>query len=279
MPEPGSDSTHGDIVQLARRVRATALRTLQRTGVGHPAADLSVADILTVLYAAVLKVDGANPDDPERDRLVVSKSHCSGALYSLLALKGFFPPDELDSYGQPHSRLCAAVSHRTPGVEFSTGALGHGLPFAVGAALAARIDDSPRRVVVLTGDGELQEGSNWEALMLASTRGLDNLTLVVDRNRVQKGASTEDISALEPLEAKLQSFGWAVRTLDGHDTAGLVACFRGLPFETGRPSCIIAETVKGKGVSFMEDHLEWHGKKMSEAELARALAEIGAGEA
>lgn len=263
-----------EIVRLAKWTRATALKTLHRAQVGHAAADLSATDILAVLYGAVLHVDPANPQWPERDRMVVSKSHCSGALYSLLARRGYFDESELATYGQPHSRLCTAVSHRAPGVEFSTGALGHGLPFAVGAALAAKLDRSDRRVYVLTGDGELQEGSNWEAIMLASTKKLDNLTLIVDRNRVQKGASTEDINELEPLDQKFAAFNWAVRVADGHDPAALMDVFASLPFSAGRPSCILAETVKGKGVSFMENHLEWHGKKLGDADLAAALAEI-----
>lgn len=260
--------------RLARYARSTALRVINRTGIGHAAADMSAADILAVLYGAVLDVSPESWDDNERDRLVCSKSHASGALYSILSWKGFLPEDELFSYGQPESRLCTAVSSRLAGVEFSTGALGHGLPFAVGAAIAARLDGSPRRVFVMTGDGELQEGSNWEAAMLAATRGLDNLTLVVDRNRVQKGASTEDINALEPLRDKFASFGWAVREVDGHDHADLIAAFEALPFEPGRPSCVLAETVKGKGVSFMENHLEWHSKRLTDADMERALAEI-----
>lgn len=268
-----------ELIELARWTRATTLKTLHRVRLGHIAADLSATDILTVLYGAVLNVDSTKPNDPERDRFVVSKSHCSGALYSLLAWKGFLEEEELTTYGQPHSRLCTVVSTRTPGVEFSTGALGHGLPFAVGAAIAAKLDGSARRVVVLTGDGELQEGSNWEAIMLASTRKLDNLTLIVDRNRVQKGASTEDINALEPLDAKFQAFGWAVRTVDGHDIEDLLASFQAVPFEPNRPSCLLAETVKGKGISFMEQNLEWHSKPLSDAELTRALAELERGRA
>jgi transketolase len=262
------------VEELARYARATALKVINRTGIGHAAADMSAADILAVLYGAVLDVSPAGWDDNERDRFVCSKSHASGALYSVLAWKGFLPEDELYSYGQPGSRLCTAVSSRLDGVEFSTGALGHGLPFAVGAAIAARLDGSPRRVYVMTGDGELQEGSNWEAAMLAATRELDNLTLVVDRNRVQKGASTEDINALEPLRGKFETFGWAVREVDGHDPGELLEAFRATPFEPGRPSCVLAETVKGKGVSFMENHLEWHSKRLTDADMERALAEI-----
>jgi transketolase len=260
--------------RLAQYVRATCLTVIHHAGTGHAAADMSAADILSVLYSGVLDVGPENWTDPDRDRFILSKSHASGALYSLLSAKGFLPEEELFTFGKPNSRLCTAVSSRLTGVEFSTGALGHGLPFAVGAAIAARLDGSDRRVVVLTGDGELQEGSNWEAAMLAATRGLDNLTLVVDRNRVQKGASTEDINALEPLEDKWRAFGWAVRTVDGHDHAELFDAFSSVPFEPGRPSCVLASTVKGKGVSFMENHLEWHGKRLTDEDMERALAEI-----
>jgi transketolase len=258
-------------------VRATSLRVIVAAATGHPAAELSAADILSVLYGAVLNVNAEEPHAPGRDRFVCSKSHASAALYSVLCARGFLGEDELFSYGQAGSRLCTAVSNRLPGVEFSTGALGHGLPFATGCAIAAKLDRSPRRVIVMTGDGELQEGSNWEAAMLAASRGLDNLTLVIDRNRVQKGASTEEINALEPLREKWGAFGWATRDVDGHDHRALLDVFNATPFESGRPSCVIAATVKGRGVSFMENQLEWHGKRLEPRELQLALAQIEAG--
>ncbi len=260
--------------QRAREVRALALRMTHHTGLGHAAADMSAADILTVLYWDVLSVDPDNPLDPERDRFICSKSHASAALYSVLSTRGYLMREELMTYGQPHSRLCVAVSNRLLGVELSTGALGHGLSFAVGASLAARLDHSPRRVVVLTGDGELQEGSNWEAVMLAGTHGLENLSLVIDRNRVQKGASTEEINALDPLDDKLRAFGWGVVMVDGHDTAALSTAFSETPFETDRPSCLIAETVKGKGITFMEHDLRWHSKRLTDDQLSQALEEV-----
>ena len=265
--------------EMARYVRISSLAIVHRAGVGHPGADMSSADILSVLYNGVLRVNAADPADPERDRFICSKSHASAALYSALAARGFLSEEELETYGKPFSRLCTAVSNRLPGVELSTGALGHGLPFAVGAAIAARMDRSPRRVVVMTGDGELQEGSNWEALMLAATQKLANLLLVVDRNRVQKGASTEEINALEPLADKMRAFGWAVREVNGHDTAALRAAFESAPFEPGRPSCVLAATVKGKGVSFMENDLAWHSRKLTDALLSQALEELRRGRA
>ncbi len=262
------------LVDRAHEVRRLALSTVHHAGAGHAAADMSAADILTVLYWDFLRVDPKAPDDPERDRFICSKSHASAALYSVLATRGFLPEEELATFGQPNSRLCLAVSSRLPGVEMSTGALGHGLPFAVGAALAARLDRSPRRTVVLTGDGELQEGSNWEAMMFAAARGLEGLTLVVDRNRVQKGASTEEINALEPLEEKLRAFGWEVREVDGHDTVSLAEALAATPLAAARPSCLIARTVKGKGVSFMENDLSWHSGRMTDEQFAQALAEL-----
>jgi transketolase len=266
--------TPAELARLTREVRALCLQMVHHAQVGHSGADLSSADILCALYGGVLRVDAANPSDPARDRFILSKSHASAALYSVLSRRGFLPKEELRTFGAPGSRLCTAVSNRLTGVEMSTGALGHGLPFAVGAAIAARIVGSSRRIYVMTGDGELQEGSNWEAAMLAGTRGLDNLTLVVDRNRVQKGASTEEICALEPLEDKWRAFGWGVREVDGHDAWAVREALLAAPFVASRPSCLVANTVKGKGVSFMENHLAWHSRKLTDEDLARALDEI-----
>jgi transketolase len=261
------------IRRLSKEVRASVVTMLHHTRMGHASADLSSTDILTALYGGILRGTTA---DPDRDRFIMSKCHAAAALYSVLSAKGYFPKEELLTLGQPHSRLCTLVSTRAPGVELSTGALGHGLAFAVGAAIAATMDGSNRKIYVLTGDGELQEGSNWEAAMFASTRKLDNLTLVVDRNRSQKGKSTEDVSALEPLADKFRSFGWAVVVVDGHDIGELLRVFRA-PAVMQKPTCILAETVKGKGVSFMEQRLEWHSKRLDDQDLKRALAEIGSG--
>jgi transketolase len=264
----------GTIRDLAREARASIVTMLHHARTGHASADLSSIDLLSVLYGAILRGAAA---DPDRDRFILSKCHAAAALYSVLSLKGHFPSEELLTLGQPDSRLCTLVSTRAPGVELSTGALGHGLAFAVGAAIAANMEGSRRKIYVLTGDGELQEGSNWEAIMFASTRQLDNLTLVVDRNRSQKGKSTEDISALEPLADKFRAFGWAVAEVGGHDIGNLLAAFRSCPLLACRPSCILAETVKGKGVSFMEQRLEWHSRRLSDQDLKRALDEIRSG--
>mgnify|MGYP003870304539 CR=1 FL=1 len=244
---------------------------------GHPGSDLSSADILSVLYFAILRIDPRNPAAPDRDRFIMSKGHSSGSLYAALAAKGFFPLEELDTYMQPLSALNGHPDrNKVPGVEACTGSLGHGLPIGAGAALAARMDHASWLTYVLTGDGELQEGSNWEAAMAASHYGLDNLTVIVDRNRLQQGDGTEDAMRLEPLAEKWRAFGWAVAEVDGHCHAALIEVFRRLPLQSGKPNCIIARTQKGKGVSFMEDRVEWHHRVPSDQQLADALRELEA---
>jgi transketolase len=250
---------------------------VHRAGAGHPGGDFSSADILTALYSGVLRIDPANPRAPGRDRFILSKGHCSAALYATLALAGFFPVEELLTYMQPLSHLSGHPhSNGLPGVEASTGPLGHGLSVATGAALAAKIDGAAWRSFVLTGDGELQEGSNWEAIMSAAHFNLDNLVFIIDRNRIQQGDRTERILRLEPLAARLQAFGFAVREVDGHDFEQLLDAFRSIPFEAGAPNCILAHTVKGKGVSFIEDRASWHHHVPTADELSRALAELDA---
>jgi transketolase len=268
-----------ELARLGRLVRRTSLRMVHRAGVGHPGGDLSAADILASLYFAALRVDPRDPRAPGRDRFIMSKGHCSAALYATLALRGFFPREELDEFMQPLSRFSGHPNRcEIPGVEANTGPLGHGLPIAVGAALAADIDSASWRTFVLTGDGELQEGSNWEAIMSTAHYGLGNLTAIVDRNGIQQGAPTESICRLEPLADKFRAFGWAVRQVDGHDCGALVEAFQAAPFEPGRPSCIIAKTIKGKGVSFIEDRAEWHHHVPTDAELAAALRELEEGD-
>jgi len=264
-----------ELRKLSAGVRRRSLRMVHRAKLGHPGGDLSSADILVTLYFAVLRIDKDRPDAPDRDRFIMSKGHCSASLYATLAAAGFLPEEELETFAQPLSRLSGHPDRTTtPGVEASTGTLGHGLPVAVGAALAARIDGAAWRTFVLTGDGELQEGSNWEAAMAAAHFGLDNLTLVVDRNMLQQGDATERTIRLEPLAEKWRAFGWAVREVNGHDHAALLEAFGRLPFEPGRPSCIIAHTHKGCGVSFIEDRPEWHHRVPTDEELEAALLEL-----
>lgn len=262
--------------RLARRMRRHSLRMVHAARLGHPGGDLSAADIIATLYSGVLRIDPSNPTAPNRDRFILSKGHCSGALYSVLAESGFFPVETLSQYMKPLSLLNGHPDrNKVPGVEANTGPLGHGLPIAVGAAKAAKITGAAWRTFVLTGDGELQEGSNWEAAMAASQFQLDNLTLIIDRNRLQQGDQTERTVALDPLADRWRAFGWAVREIDGHDLAELARTFRTLPFEPSRPNCIIAHTHKGRGVSFMQDRVEWHHGVPSAQQLAAALQELG----
>lgn len=259
----------------ALAVRRRDLTMIHKAGLGHPGGDLSATDILVTLYFAVLRVDPANPADPLRDRFILSKGHCSGALYNTLAEAGFFPLALLDTFAQPGSLLNGHPDrNKTPGVEANTGPLGHGLPVATGCALAAKMDGASWRTYVLAGDGELQEGSNWEAAAAAAHFKLDNLTLIIDRNGLQLGGATEETIALEPLAAKVSAFGWAVREVDGHDYQALAGALHATPFEAGRPSCLIAHTHKGQGVSFMRDNAGWHHRIPDAQELAAALAEL-----
>lgn len=258
-------------------MRRRLLGMIVKAGQGHPGGDLSATDILATLYFDVLRIDPSRPDAADRDRFVMSKGHCTGALYSALAARGFFPEDELDTYLQPESRLNGHPNRvYLPGVETNTGPLGHGFPVAVGIAIAGQIDDADYRVFALTGDGELQEGSMWEAAMLAGHRGLGGLTVIVDRNRLQQGARTEDTNALEPLADKWRAFGWEVVEVDGHDVVALLTAFDAAAEPRDRPRCIIANTAKGHGVSFMRDQAGWHHGVPDAGQYAQAIAELEA---
>lgn len=274
---PGSPgAAEAAAAKLAQRVRRHSLKMVYAARLGHPGGDMSAADVLATLYSSVLKIDPANPAAPGRDRFILSKGHCSAALYSVLAESGFFPVPELGDYMKPLSKFSGHPDrNKLPGVEANTGPLGHGMPIAVGAAKAAKMKGESWRVFVMTGDGELQEGSNWEAAMAASHFQLDNLTLIVDRNRLQQGDETERTITMEPLAERFRAFGWATREVDGHDVGLLLRTFSELPFEPGRPNCIIARTHKGRGVSFMEDRVEWHHRVPLAEELAAALKELG----
>lgn len=261
--------------EKANRIRQRNLIMIHEAGAGHTGGDLSAADILTTLYfGGVLNVDPQNPHAPDRDRFFLSKGHSSGLLYTTLAFAGFFPEEELDTFMQPLSRLNGHPNNHVPGIEANTGSLGHGLSMAVGAALAAKMDGAPWRSFVLTGDGELQAGSNWEAAMIAPHLGLDNLTLIVDRNGLQLCDWTEHVVPLEPLIERWRAFGWAVRDVNGHDHAALLEIFHNLPFEPAKPNCVIAHTHKGQGVSFIKDRACWHHRVPTSEELAVALEEL-----
>jgi transketolase len=261
--------------KLSTAVRRRDLQMIHTAKLGHIGGDFSVTDILVTLYFGVLKIDPQTPNAPDRDRFILSKGHCAGALYTTLALAGFFPKEELETFAQPLSPLNGHPNrNKVPGVETNTGPLGHGLPVAVGTAIASKLTGVNYRVFVVTGDGELQEGSNWEAAMAAAHYKLDNLTVIVDRNRLQQGDGTEQTMHLDPLGDKWRAFGWSVRELDGHNHATLLATFAGVPLEPGKPTCIIANTHKGQGVSFMQDNVAWHHKVPNDAEYAAALKEL-----
>jgi transketolase len=261
----------------ANRIRLSAMTMTNHSGLGHTGGDLSAADILATLYlGGILQVDPENPVWAQRDRFIMSKGHCSGAFYSALAFRGFFPQAMLSTFMDPLSRLNGHPDrNKLPGVEANTGPLGHGLPIGVGAALAARMRGENWRVFVLVGDGELQEGSNWEAAMTAQHYRLDSLVVIVDRNRIQQGDFTENTIRMEPMVAKWKAFGFAVREVDGHDHAALLDCFSRVPLESGAPTCVIANTVKGKGVSFAENKPAWHHGVPTSEQLAAAAAELG----
>jgi transketolase len=258
---------------MAASVRRTVVTMVDRAGLGHIGGDLSVTDILVTLFGAVLDVDPADATRPDRDRFILSKGHCAGALYATLAHCGFFGREQLTTFMAPLSALNGHPNRtKVPGVETNTGPLGHGFPVGVGCALAAKLRDLGYRTFVVLGDGELQEGSNWEAAMTAAHYDLDNLTAIVDRNRLQQGATTADTKELEPLADKWAAFGFEVRVVDGHDHAELLAALE--PSTTGKPVAVIANTIKGKGVSFMEDRVEWHHKVPSAEQVEAALLEL-----
>jgi transketolase len=275
MPFPLPTDRVAHVRERANWIRRRSLQMVFEARLGHPGGDLSSADILASLYFGVMRHDPACPTDLSRDRFVMSKGHCTGAFYSTLAAAGYFPLADLSTYMQPLSRLNGHPNRNyLAGVEANTGPLGHGLPIAVGMAIGGKIDNADFHTYVLTGDGELQEGSNWEAAMTAAHFKLSKLTLIVDRNRLQQGAKTEDTIGLDPLPAKWRSFGWIVSEIDGHDVeALLLALDRKTPRE--RPHCIIANTIKGKGVSFMEGQASWHHGVPNAEQFQQALRELG----
>lgn len=252
------------------------MRMTHSARASHVGSCLSMADILAVLHGAILRLDPTRPDWPERDRLVVSKGHAAAVVYAALAEAGFLPIDELDTYAANGGRLAGHVTMTVPGVELSTGSLGHGLPVAAGIALAGRRDGAAWRVFCILSDGELDEGSNWEAIQFAQHFRLSNLYAIVDYNKIQSFGSVAEVSDLRPLAEKFRAFNWGVHEIDGHDHAALEVALSAPPPLPSRPTVIVAHTVKGKGVSFMEDRLAWHYKNPDDAQLAAALAELEA---
>jgi transketolase len=254
--------------------RRSILTMIRKANAGHTAGDLSCIDILNVLYNHVMGIRPENFASPNRDRYIQSKGHSVEALYAVLADVGFYSPLELDTLNQYQSDFVGHPTRAVNGIEHNTGALGHGLSVAVGISLAFKKDGLPHRVFTLLGDGELEEGSNWEACMSAAHYQLDNLVVIVDRNTLQITDRTEKVSQLEPLEEKFCAFGFAVRSVDGNSIPALIDVFRGIPFESGKPNLILARTVKGKGVSFIEDNVKWHHHAPTEEEYQNALAEL-----
>jgi transketolase len=273
--EPIADDERRELERAAVRVRRAILRMLKPGRAGHIGGALSCADILTALYFKVMRVDPRRPNWPGRDRFVLSAGHKCLALYAVLAERGFLDECVLDTYGAHCTRLGGHPDmHKVPGIETNTGALGHGLSIAGGMAMGLKMDGVAARVYVVMGDGELAEGSNWEAAAAASHHRLDNLLVFVDRNRLQIGGPTVEVMSCEPLDRRWEAFGWEVRVIDGHDMGRIVACAASAPFVAGKPSVVIADTVKGKGFSFAENRVEFHYWKATEEGLAIAEREL-----
>lgn len=265
-----------DTVAFAKRIRLHALRMTSLGGSSHIGSIFSMTDLVAVLYGAILRVDPQNPKWPERDRFILSKGHAGAGVYAALAEKGFFDVKTLDMHYQDGSILSGHISHKgVPGVEFSTGSLGHGLSVGVGMAYGAKLDQQQHKVFVLMSDGECDEGSNWEAILFAAHHGLDNLVAIVDYNKLQSIGPVSETLALEPFADKWRSFGWSVREIDGHDHAEINEALANLPLDVGKPHCVIAHTTKGKGVSFMENSVLWHYRTARGEEYAAALKELG----
>ena len=263
-----------DSRDLARRMRIQSLHMVHRAKASHIGSALSICDIVAVLYSQVMNLEPTRPADMARDRFILSKGHACVAVYAALAETGFFPREDLIQYGQDHSMLMNHISHKVAGVEFSTGSLGHGLPFGTGKALAAMKLNHDWRTFVLLSDGELGEGSNWEAMMFAAHHQLNNLVAIIDYNKLQSLTTVEKTLRIEPLADKARAFGWSVREVGGHDHKSLREQLLSTPWEVGKPSFLIAHTTKGKGVSFMENSVDWHYKTPSAEQLAQALEEL-----
>jgi transketolase len=270
---------HEKLVELARRIRFHVLCMTHRAKSAHVGSCFSIVELLVVLYAKTLRVRPAEPAWPERDRFLLSKGHGAAALYAILAESGFFPSSWLDTFYLDGTKLAGHISHdEAPGVEVSTGSLGHGLPIGCGMALAAKREGRNTRVFVMLSDGECDEGSTWEAALFAPHHRLDNLIAIVDYNKIQSLGTVEEVLDLHPLAAKWRAFRWAVQEIDGHDFEQIENALANIPREPKRATCIIAHTVKGKGVSFMENKLLWHYRSPDPEEMRKALAGLGVAE-
>ena len=264
------------LADLAARLRLRTLQMIHDAKSSHVGTNFSMIELLAVLYGRILRLDPAQPDWPERDRFILSKGHGCAALYAVLAESGFFPASWLDTFYLDGSLLSGHVTHKgIPGVEISTGSLGHGLSIATGMALAAKRDGKNHRVFCLMSDGECDEGSVWEPILFAPHHQLDNLIAIVDYNKIQSLGTVKEVMDLEPFADKWRAFGWAVHEIDGHNLEEIEATLAQLPTVHNRPSCVIAHTIKGKGVSFMENKLLWHYRTPQGQEYEAALAELG----
>ena len=263
-----------EMKKFSTNVRRSVLQMIHDGKSAHVGSNLSAVDIVAVLYNGILRGDPARPQWTERDRFIMSKGHACACVYATLAMKGFFPMSDCSTYYQDGGLLPGHATTGIAGVEFSTGSLGHGLPVACGMALGAKRDRSPWRVFVLMSDGECDEGSNWEAILFAAHHRLDNLVAIVDYNRLQCLAPVGEVLELEPFMEKWRSFGWAAREVDGHDHSALFNALAGIPWEIGRPSCVIARTIRGKGVSFMEHSIDWYYRNVTDEILQKALKEL-----
>jgi len=276
MAMPGTSGQSEQSAALAKKIRLHALHMIHRAKSSHLGSAYSMADMLAVLYGRILRIDPQKPDAADRDRFVLSKGHACAALYAVLAEQGFFPKEWLQHFYQDGARLAGHATHvGVPGVEVSTGSLGHGLPLACGMALAGKRDGQAYRVFAMLSDGECDEGSTWEAALFAPHHKLDNLIAIIDYNQIQSLGTVKEVLDLEPFADKWKAFGWAVHEIDGHDCARIERALTDVPCAAGKPTCVIAQTVKGKGVSFMENKLLWHYRAPDRDEMARALAGLG----
>lgn len=261
----------------ANEARILGLTMVHDAASGHPGGSMSCMDLVTALYFNVMHVDTQNPQDPDRDRFVMSKGHCSPALYPVLALRGFFPVDELHMFRRIDGHMSGHVEmHHVRGVDMSTGSLGQGVSAAVGMALGGKLNHKDYRVYAVMGDGELDEGQGWEAFMSAAKYKLDNLCVIVDVNGLQIDGATKDVMPLEPLNQKFAAFGFHVITINGHDFDQILSAYQQAAATKGQPTVILAKTVKGKGISFMENDAGWHGKAPNDEQLAQAVSELKA---
>lgn len=266
--------TEKELTKKSIEYRKRILKYIVGANAGHTGGSLSCIDILNVLYNKVLRVGPDNFTSPNRDRYIQSKGHCVEALFVVLADKGFFAESELETLCKYQSHYIGHPTRKVHGVEQNTGALGHGLPIAVGTALAAKMDKKDYRVFTLLGDGELPEGSNWEAALTASHYNLDNLCAIIDKNTLQITGPTHHVCNTDPVDAKFESFGWAVKHVDGHNLHELTETLTHLPFTKGKPNLVIAHTIKGKGISYMENQLKWHHGVPSKEQYADAITEL-----